>query len=238
MRGNHLKHTSRIFGTEPDDLFLDTYRMEEAETDGVVVPVRYEGRTGKGEVSDADALDGKFDNLLQPLSDDQQRLLRRRWSQPTARDVAESAPMIRAKARDMLNHYVTGALDRGFKAQLAAVSRRAAVMYRHALRDARAELLAEIEDFDPEHLRDKDVSQYTERELLHLRAWQYRAVLRRIDFVPVISEGRDGKDAAGANGRIRPGRKSTSRTSASRSHISRPTFRGKPRHRKRSRIRR
>ncbi|WP_436992205.1 type I restriction endonuclease subunit R [Streptomyces sp. enrichment culture] len=192
MRGRR-KHTGQIFGTEPDDLFLDTYRMDEAEKDHVVVPVRYEGRTGPARVREGEELNDKFASLIAPLSERQRRALRGRWSNPTARDVAESVPMIRAKAQDMLEHYVKGALTRGFKAQVAAVSREAAVLYRHALRDARATLLQRLDGFDPERLRGVDPREYTEDDLLLLRTWHFQAVLRRIDFVPVISAGKEQK---------------------------------------------
>ena len=51
----------------------------------------------------------------------------------------------------MLWHYVSTVLPGGFKAQLAATSRLAAVRYREALLAARDELVAEIERL-PERL--------------------------------------------------------------------------------------
>ncbi|MER6141625.1 type I restriction endonuclease [Streptomyces sparsogenes] len=188
-----LKDTGRIFGLEPGGGFLDEYRMREAERDKVVVPIRYEGRTGPADVRDKGELDEKFEDLIAPLDDDAKQRIRDRWAPPTGRDVSESTPMIRAKARDMLHHYVLGAMGEGFKAQVAAVSRRAAVLYRDALRDVRAELLTRVRnEFGPEvreALRHKRPEEYTRDELLLLRAWHYQELLRRIDFVPVISAG-------------------------------------------------
>ncbi|MFD6996396.1 type I restriction endonuclease subunit R [Streptomyces mirabilis] len=191
MKGR-LTDTGRIFGLEPDDKFLDAYLMDEAERDKVVVPVRYEGRTGPAEVRDRDELNAKFENLIAQLREGQQRRMRERLK-PTSRVVAESLPVIRAKAVDMLEHYVTGPLTGGFKAQVAAVSRSAAVLYRHMLNDARAELLAKVRTFHPETLRHKDLADFTWDDLVLLRAWQYQEVLRRIDFVPVISAGNEKK---------------------------------------------
>ena len=57
--------------------------------------------------------------------------------------------MIEAKARDMLRHYVDGVMPNGFKAQVVATSRLAAVRYREAFLRARDELVAEIEKLDP-----------------------------------------------------------------------------------------
>ncbi|WP_030562259.1 type I restriction endonuclease subunit R [Streptomyces aureocirculatus] len=192
MKGK-LTDTGRIFGLEPDDKFLDAYLMDEAERDRVVVPVRYEGRAGSAEVRDKQELNAKFEDLIARLRQEQQDRVRKRLK-PTSRDVAESVSMIRAKAVDMLEHYVTGPLTGGFKAQVAAVSRRAAVLYRHMLNDARAELLGRVRDFDPATLRDKRLEDYEWDDLVLLRSWQYQELLRRMDFVPVISAGKDQKN--------------------------------------------
>jgi type I restriction enzyme R subunit len=199
-----LTDTGRIFGLEPSTEaggapeFLDTYRMAEAERDKVVVPVRYEGRATTAEVRDKEQLDECFEDLIEPLEETERARVREKYATPSKRAVAESVPLIRRKAVDMLEHYVTGPLTGGFKAQVAVVSRRAAVLYRNALRDARAELLARVAEFDRsgrrEALRGSPPEAYTPEESLLLRAWQFQEVLRRIDFVPVISAGSEQKD--------------------------------------------
>ncbi|MEU9338405.1 type I restriction endonuclease [Streptomyces sp. NPDC048290] len=187
-----LDDSRRIFGGGRDRKFLDEYRMSEAERDGVVVRIRYEGRTGQGKVFDKDGLDRNFADLIQGLTDDEkQKLLR---TSPTARDVAESQPMIRAKAEDMLEHWVTWVLPGGgFKAQVAAVSRRAAVEYHHALRLARDSLMVELAAFQPESVTGIPLEKLPRRLRYLYQAHQYRSLLRRIDFVPVISPGEERK---------------------------------------------
>ncbi|MBP0455082.1 type I restriction endonuclease subunit R [Kitasatospora sp. RG8] len=181
-----LEDTRRIFGG-----FLDTYRMAEAEHDRVVVRIRYEGRTGEGKVFDKDGLDRNFADLVRDLTDDKRNALRR---SPTARDVAETQPMIRAKAEDMLEHWVTWVLPGGgFKAQVAAVSRKAAVEYHHALRLARDALLTELAAFEPESVAGLPLEKLPRRQRYLYQAHQYRALLRRIDFVPIISPGAERK---------------------------------------------
>ncbi|GAA3066270.1 hypothetical protein GCM10017562_35590 [Streptomyces roseofulvus] len=203
MQGR-LTDTGRIFGLEPSTEpggapeFLDTYRMTEAERDKVVVPVRYEGRAMTAEVRDKERLDECFEDLIEPLPDEERARVRAKYATPSARAVAESLPLIRRKAVDMLEHYVRGPLTGGFKAQVAAVSRRAAVLYRSALLDARAELLRRVAEFDRsghrEALRGRAPETYTAEESLLLCAWQFQELLRRIDFVPVISAGAEQKD--------------------------------------------
>ncbi|MGY3056009.1 type I restriction enzyme R subunit [Streptomyces sp. TE3672] len=184
--------TRRIFSGGPDRGFLDTYRMAEAEHDGVVVRIRYEGRTGEGKVFDKDGLDRNFADLIRGRTDDERKALIRRW--PTERDVAESRPMIRAKAEDMLEHWVTWVLPGGgFKAQVAAVSRKAAVEYHHALRLARDALMHELASFDPESVSGIPLEKLPRRLRYLYQAHQYRSLLRRIDFVPVISPGSERK---------------------------------------------
>ncbi|OEU94853.1 deoxyribonuclease HsdR [Streptomyces oceani] len=184
--------TRRIFNGGPDQGFLDTYRMADAERDGVVVRIRYEGRTGQGEVFDKDGLDRQFEDLVRERTDEERKALLKRW--PTERDVAESSPMIRAKAEDMLEHWVTTVLaSGGFKAQVAAVSRKAAVEYRRALREARDALLVELAGFDPESVTGTPLEELPRRERYLYQAHQYSALLRRMDFVPVISAGAERK---------------------------------------------
>ncbi|WP_406451801.1 type I restriction endonuclease [Streptomyces sp. NBC_00876] len=195
--------TGRIFGLEPsttpggDPEFLDTYRMTEAERDKVVVPVRYSGRATTAEVRDREQLDDCFEDLIEPLDDRERARVRAKYGTPSKRAVAESPPLIWRKAADMLEHYVTGPLTGGFKAQVAVVSRKAAVLYRNAFQEARTELLLRVAEFDRsgrrEALRGRAPETYTREESLLLRAWQFQELLRRIDFVPVISAGAEQK---------------------------------------------
>ncbi|MCX4236478.1 type I restriction endonuclease subunit R [Streptomyces ortus] len=184
--------TRRIFSGGPDSGFLDEYRMEEAEHDGVVVRIRYEGRTGEGRVYDKEGLDRSFEDLIRDRTDEERATLLNRW--PTERDVAESWPMICAKAEDMLEHWVCWVLPSGgFKAQVAAVSRKAAVEYHHALRRARDQLLSELVEFRPESVHGIPLKELP-RHLRYLyQAYEFRAILRRIDFVPVVSPGAERK---------------------------------------------
>ncbi|MFE5662836.1 type I restriction endonuclease subunit R [Streptomyces niveus] len=192
MKGQ-LQDTERIFGP-----FIDMYKMAEAQHDKVVVPIRYEGRTGPADVREGEDLDAKFENLIAERTEEQRKLLRKKYSQPTERDVAESVTMIRAKADDMLRHYVTHVLSGGFKAQVTVVSRRATVEYRHALRDVRTQLLEEVAEFAPqgrlpERLRGVRPADFSAADQVMFWAWRYQEIIRRMEFVPVISAGADGR---------------------------------------------
>ncbi len=75
----------------------------------------------------------------------------------------------------MLLHYVSTVLPGGFKAQLAATSRRATVRYREALQAARADLVGELEDLPDlapggRGLRSMDIDSLDRRQQMLVRA--------------------------------------------------------------------
>lgn len=86
-------------------------------------------------------------------------------------------------------------LPNGFKAQLAAHSRRATLRYRTALIAARDELVSQIERL-PEATRAADPDILDRRTAYLVRASAHLDLLKAVDFVPVISAGttNDEKD--------------------------------------------
>ena len=89
----------------------------------------------------------------------------------------------------MLRHYVENILPNGFKAQVVAYSRLAAVRYHSALREARDELVEEALSLDEQTRRLDDGAQSTSRDRLRsaVRAWRYLDLLTKIEFAPIIS---------------------------------------------------
>ena len=136
------KRTHEIFGE-----FIDTYTIRESEADGATVPILYEGRTTRGAVTEGRDLDEVFEDMFAERTAEELDAIKKRWA--TKGNVLEAPKMIEAKARDMLRHYVDGVMPNGFKAQVVATSRLAAVRYRDAFLRARDELVAEIEALDP-----------------------------------------------------------------------------------------
>jgi type I restriction enzyme R subunit len=134
----HKKRTAEIFGE-----FIDCYVLKDAELDGATVPIRYEGRTADGFVKDAATLDDLFLDMFQDFTPDELALIKARYG--TDGDVLEAPLLIAHKARDMIRHYSKVILPEGYKAQVVAASRLAAVRYQKALLDARDALVAELE---------------------------------------------------------------------------------------------
>jgi len=179
------KRTDAIFGP-----FIDKYTIRQAEDDGAVVPIFYEGRTAKGAVAGGSDLDELFEDMFTEHTAKEIEKLKARYA--TTGAVLEAPNLIAAKAKSMLWHYVSTVLPGGFKAQLSATSRLATVRYRDALLAARDDLLAQIEAL-PEHLvsgaadGSLDIDGLDRRKQVLIRALPHVQLIRLLDFVPVIS---------------------------------------------------
>ena len=137
------KRTHEIFGA-----FIDRYTIKESEADGATVPVLYEGRTAKGAIKDGASLDALFEDLFRQHSPEELEAIKKKYA--TKGQVFEAPALIADKASDILRHYVTHILPNGYKAQVVAYSRLAAIRYFQALRVARDALLAEAMALAPE----------------------------------------------------------------------------------------
>ncbi|MGB0126987.1 MAG: HsdR family type I site-specific deoxyribonuclease, partial [Rhodocyclaceae bacterium] len=184
------KRTHEIFGE-----FIDRYTIREAEADGAIVPILYEGRTAYGAVKDGASLDELFEDLFREHTPEELEAIKRKYA--TRGQIFEAPDLIRDKARDMLRHYVTHILPNGFKAQVVAYSRLAVVRYLDAFAAARDELLAQAEALSAEDkaMDDEALCQRPPGVQARVQAWRYRDLLARIVFAPVIS-GSNNDDPA------------------------------------------
>ena len=177
------KRTHEIFGA-----FIDTYTIRESERDGATVPILYEGRTTRGAVTEGRDLDEVFEDMFAEQSEEELDAIKKRWA--TRGNVLEAPKMIEAKARDMLRHYVDGVMPNGFKAQVVATSRLAAVRYRHAFLKARDELVADAESLSPSLTTPEALDRAGEmptKTARLVRASAHLPLIKSLDFVPVIS---------------------------------------------------
>ncbi len=176
------KPTHNIFGS-----FLDRYTLKEAEADGSVVPILYEGRTAAGAVADGRDLDQVFEDWFHDKPPEELEAIKRKYG--TKGHVLEAEKLIAAKARDMLRHYVQNILPSGLKAQVVAYSREAAVRYYNAFLAARAELVKEAEVLAPQDqvLDDEALAQKPSKLRAAAYAWRHLDLLKQIEFAPIIS---------------------------------------------------
>ena len=119
------KNTLSTFGR-----LIHRYAIDEAVADGAVVPLLYEGRLVEQQVS-GNAIDRWFEKISEGLTDSQKADLKRKFSRMDA--LARTDQAIRAKAFDISEHYRQHWQGTGFKAQLVAPSKAAAVRFGEVL---------------------------------------------------------------------------------------------------------
>lgn len=138
--GTPIDKVEELFGD-----YIDKYTMREAVDDDVTLEIVYEGRTHEAEVTERDAADRKFRNVFKDYTPEQ-------WleilSGNTYNAYLDSEVTIAAKAEDMVEHYLDHVFPNGFKAQVVANSREAAVRYQKAIDAALMKKIRELESKD------------------------------------------------------------------------------------------
>ena len=142
--GTPIDKTERVFGD-----YIDKYPLRQSIEDGVTLEIVYEGRTHNAEVPDKAGMDIAFQDVFSDYNL-QQRLEILGYGSRDA--YLEAKPTIAAKAKDMVTHYLTHVFPNGYKAQIVATSREAAVRYKEYIDAALAEALAGLEKDNPENI--------------------------------------------------------------------------------------
>lgn len=112
---------------------IDRYSIEQAVEDGATVEIRYEARLPELAVEGPDTLDRIFDAMFGEETKEVQEQARRRYANKET--VAEADRRIEKIAFDISDHFKTRIRPNGFKAQVVAPSRRAALRYSKYLND-------------------------------------------------------------------------------------------------------
>ena len=123
--------------------------MRQSIEDGVTLEIVYEGRTHNAEVADTAGMDAAFQDVFSDYKV-QERLAILGYGSRDA--YLESKTTIAAKAKDMVTHYLTHVFPNGYKAQIVATSREAAVRYKKYVDAALVEAAAALEKSNPEKL--------------------------------------------------------------------------------------
>ena len=139
--GTPIDKTERVFGD-----YIDKYTMRQSIEDGVTLEIVYEGRTHNAEVSDQAGMDYAFADVFSDYNL-QQRLEILGYGSRKA--YLEAEPTIEAKARDMVDHYLTHVFPNGYKAQVVATSREAAVRYKKHLESTLNKTVTKLETSNP-----------------------------------------------------------------------------------------
>lgn len=176
------KKTREIFGS-----YIDRYLLRDAEADGAIVKILYEGRELRADVTSKTTLDQLFDATFAARSATEREAIKDRYA--TQRHVLNAADPLKAKAIDILRHYIVNILPNGFKAQLVAASRELAVDYVEALVTARDEIVSAIEAAaDILRALDQEAAQNAGGDVAFMvAALPYLDVIKQLEFAAVIS---------------------------------------------------
>ena len=135
--GTPIEKTERVFGD-----YIDKYSMRQSIKDGVTLEIVYEGLTHNAEVPDQAGMDETFADVFSDYNL-QERLAILGYGSRAAYLEAETT--IEAKAKDMVDHYLKHVFPNGYKAQIVATSREAAVRYKNHIDNALAAAISELE---------------------------------------------------------------------------------------------
>ena len=116
------RSTMRHFGP-----LIDAYTIPQSVADGATVPIYYEARLPELSIQGPNTLDKLFDAIFHDESEEDRARIRRRYANKET--VAEAEQRIRLIALDIADHFNAGVRPNGFKAQVVAPSRAAALRY-------------------------------------------------------------------------------------------------------------
>ena len=112
---------------------IDSYTIPQSVEDGATVPIYYEARLPELHVEGPQTLDTLFEAMFGDRPEEEQARIKRRYANKET--VAEAERRIEMIALDIAQHFKTKIKPNGFKAQVVAPSRAAALRYAGRLND-------------------------------------------------------------------------------------------------------
>jgi type I restriction enzyme R subunit len=182
IAGRSKKKSHEIFGD-----YIDQYTIEQSQKDGATVKILYEGRKAEARVEDGRTLDQFFDDMFRSRTEEEREAVRRKYGNVV--NILEARDLIQAKAENMLLHYAGNIMPNGFKAQVVAVSRRAAIRYYEAFEKAKEKLIKRLYLLDPKilELSDDEQKELDEETRFLIIARKSISTLRDIECAAIIS---------------------------------------------------
>jgi type I restriction enzyme R subunit len=119
------KSTTQTFGS-----YIDTYTIQQAVDDGATVPILYQSRMPDLQV-EGQSLDTLFDRMFSNYSQDDRERIKKKYA--TAEAITGAPKRIEAICLDLIEHYENHIAPNGFKAQIVAVNRETAIIYKETL---------------------------------------------------------------------------------------------------------
>ncbi|MEB3207061.1 MAG: type I restriction endonuclease subunit R [Vampirovibrionales bacterium] len=134
------RSTHKTFGS-----YIHTYTIEEAVKDGATVPIFYEGRLPELFIVDA-SIDTILKRVFADNTEEELEEIKRRYA--TEEAIAGSPDRIKKICLDILEHFEKYIHPNGYKAQIVAVNRETAVLYKETLDSLNAPKSALIMSFN------------------------------------------------------------------------------------------
>ncbi|MEW4207033.1 type I restriction endonuclease subunit R [Priestia megaterium] len=155
------KSTKRTFGP-----YIDKYTIEQAVEDGATLPIFYEARMVGLHVQ-GDSLDELFERQFREYREEDQERIKKKYA--TEEAIISSRKRIKRIVLDMIEHYETHIQPNGFKAQIVAISRESAVIYKEMLDELsnyQSKVIMSARHNDKEHLQRHHISKDEEKEII------------------------------------------------------------------------
>lgn len=133
--------------------YIHTYTIEQAVQDGATVPIFYESRLPEMQIVGS-SLDGLFNRVFKDRTHEEREEIRRRFGTDEA--LAGAPARIKAICLDLIEHFETHIYPNGYKAQVVAVNRETAVLYKRTLDSLNAPksaLIMSVAHNDPREYR-------------------------------------------------------------------------------------
>ncbi|QDI90769.1 type I restriction endonuclease subunit R [Salicibibacter halophilus] len=155
------RSTTRTFGP-----YIDKYTIQQAVDDGATVPIFYEGRMTNLHVQ-GESLDTLFDRTFREYPEEDRERIKQRFA--TEESLTGAPKRVEQIVLDLIHHFETHIRPDGFKAQLVAVNRKTAILYKEKLDE-----LSDLESVvifsgghnDGEHLQKYHLSDVEEKNYI------------------------------------------------------------------------
>ena len=112
---------------------IDAYTIPQSVADGATVRIMYEARLPELNIQGPETLDKLFDAIFHEESEEERAQIRRRYANKET--IAEAEKRIQMISLDIAEHFKTKVRPNGFKAQVVAPSRAAALRYTDNLKN-------------------------------------------------------------------------------------------------------
>ena len=155
------KSTTEVFGD-----YVDTYNHRQAVRDGATVEILYEGRMPELSL-EGEPIDETFDRKFSDYSQKEKETIKRKSATPE--EIAMLDKRIKKICENITGHFKEYVQPNGFKAQIVASSRRAAIKYKKTLDELKAppsEVLISKNHNDESEFSEYHKSKTAEQEVI------------------------------------------------------------------------